>query len=145
MAQKKTPEIYSKETLQEMLSYIELYWHRHGGEEQEKLERYIRRLHDALPKELTLGQSISVPLGEFSEGLFGILRPLGYSKYELEEEFGALKDYLQTQGGGELCSDGTLDIRPAKFKSAFDGYFSTADLTDATMEQLAELRDGLVS
>jgi len=145
MAQKKASKIYSKETLEEMLGYIELYWHRHGGEEQEKLERYIRKLHRSLPEELTLGQSIAVPLGELSKGLFGILRPLGYSEQEVDEEVLALEDYLQAQGSGELFSDDTLDIRPAQFKSAFDGYFSTADLTEDTMGQLAELRDRLVS
>jgi len=145
MAKKKTPEIYSKETLQEMLSYIELYWHRHGGEEQEKLEDYIRRLHDALPEELTLEQRIAVPLGELSKRIFEILGPVGFSDGEIDEEVLALEDYLQAQGGGELFSGDTLGIRPAEFKSAFDGYFSTADLTEATMGQLAELRDRLVS
>lgn len=141
---KKVPAIYSKDTLEEMLGYIEIYWHRHGGEEQEKLERYIRKLHSALPVELTLGQPSAVSLGDLSEGIAGILSPVGYSKDEIDEEVAALENHLELTGGAEIGLDDML-VRPGEFEKAFDSYFSTADLAESAFEQLAELRRRLLS
>jgi len=130
--------IRSAAKLEEMLEYIDLYWHRHGGEEREELENYIRALHAALPQDPAESANIRLPISTLTAHLNPALGHAGFLESEMKIQ---LREFLieLERLGAELTEDAVV-LSGSIFEEGFDSYFDPELFSDDSATELARLR-----
>lgn len=129
------------------LEMIDIYWHRHGDEEQGELEDYLRALYDALPedrRELSPAEAdrevVEVDLEEFDRLLYSALDPV-FDETDVAEEIKGFVIWLEARSG--RLSDDTITVTRAALREVFDLRFNSEIFNSELMEKLKVVRGWL--
>lgn len=147
LPQRETPAgnaVFTQAELERMLESIGHWWHRHGYEEQEELEAYIRRLYESIPADLREGlggDSIQV----FVRSLYGLMDlTLGpvFGHAELTAELERFQKELKLKGAQE--EDNMLTVKRGVFLETFDEFFDLEEMSQDLADQVQQVKDYLV-
>lgn len=135
---------FTREELEDQLEMIDIYWHRHGDEEEAELKDYIRELYEALPESrrepipaIADAQPVAVDLKELDQLLYSALNPT-FDEQAVAEELGGFVAWLKARGG-ELA-DETITVERSALREVFDLRFNSTVLNDDLMERLQVVR-----
>lgn len=131
--------IFTKAELERMLESIGHWWHRHGYEEQEELEAYIRTLYEAVPAELREGVDadlIHVSWGYAYRLLNNTLGPV-FGQAELAGELKRFRKALLEVGQEE---NGILTLERGYFLSTFDKFFDPEEMSQDLTEKVERIK-----
>lgn len=135
---------FTQAELERMLESISHWWHRHGYEEQEELEAYIRRLYEAIPADLREGldsDSVQVFVGSLYRLMALTLGPV-FGHVELAVELERFQKELKLKGAQE--ENNILTVKRGVFLETFDEFFDPEEMSQDLVEQVQQVKDYLV-
>jgi len=138
---------FGRNELDQHLENIEIFWHKHGDEQEGELIEYLEALFEALPRELrsdiviSAKDQIEVDLSLMEELLKGALSPV-YTEAEISGEVSNVADRA-IEFGGER-SGNTLRTSSKSFDRAFREHFNADFLSDELAVGTEEVRKRLL-
>jgi len=134
---------FTSRELNEHLENIDIYWHKHGGEEREELQEFLTAIFEALPADRTLGDvapttgTIEIKLDGLTAALNGALEGL-YDEDEVSGEVDSIADRCIELGGERWFENLITDEN--SFSRAFEEHFSEDILSDEAYARVDAVR-----
>lgn len=136
---------FSKAELNRMLASIDQWWGKHGDEEKEELEVYVRRLYESIPSDLREGLNsdlVRVNIGTLYSLMSRTLGPV-FGHFELGREVERFQKELLLNGAKKERDN--LVLKRGVFLETFDEFFDPEEMSGDLAEQLESVKEYLVA
>lgn len=141
-----TKRFFTLEELDRNLESLDHYWHRHGSEEQQIVEDFIRALYEAVPEDrrgvdfdVSSSTIVSFSPSELGREVTVILKGV-YSEDEVKADVSLLSERIVALGG-VLEGEDELRVGRGIFRRVFEDVFDQMSMAQSLDLKMSELED----